>query len=333
MAEDGFGEAPLINEMVESWAVSDPTYEALEALHSPQRKHESVWWKWVAPGNGQATIQGDFLQPWPDHLALTLYEGTDLNDLRRVEPMDANVMRRRWWEVKEGAIYHLAFESSQPTMPGMVNVQGFAFGMRFYAQPGNDVFAERKLLTGERLSVNGHGVLATREFGEPLHAGKYGGRSVWYEWQAPKDGLATLRSWPNVLLGSFGSGLLTVYTGSNMQDLVSVGWAFAEQVTNEVSFEAVAGEVYVIAVDSEHLPQEFTLELELEPMPMVLSAAIYGRERIVVRVDGAPGSVVIEASVDLEVWEEVARVEAGGPGEVLVHYGVAPQLFLRARAE
>ena len=127
-----------------------------------------------------------------------------------------------------------------------------------------------------------------------------------------------------------------MYAGSELHDLALVASAGAEQTTqttNRVSFEVTAGEVYVIAVDSQFMPQEFTLELELEPMPMVLSAEIHGRERIVVRVDGAPGSVVIEASMDLEVWEEIGRVEAGGPGEVLVHYGVAPQLFLRAKAE
>jgi hypothetical protein len=49
----------------------------------------------------------------------------------------------------------------------------------------NDDFAERTLLSGSLVEVTGSNLEATKEPGEPDHAGKIGGRSVWWTWQAP----------------------------------------------------------------------------------------------------------------------------------------------------
>ena len=52
---------------------------------------------------------------------------------------------------------------------------------------------------------------ATREAGEPLHAGKTGGKSVWLAWRPPVSGLAQLST-----RGSAFDTLLAVYTNSSV---------------------------------------------------------------------------------------------------------------------
>jgi Ca2+-binding RTX toxin-like protein len=121
------------------------------------------------------------------------------------------------------------------------------------AVPPNDDFAAATDLSGfdpAAGEVEGTNVAATKEVGEPDHAGNPGGRSVWYTWTAPADG-----SVPNV---SFSTSfteldtLLAVYTGA------AVG-ALTEVASNDdspglgtgsaVSFATTPGTTYRIAVD------------------------------------------------------------------------------------
>ena len=47
-------------------------------------------------------------------------------------------------------------------------------------QVSNDAFANRRLITGTSVTVTGSTVGATKEAGEPNHAGNRGGKSVWF---------------------------------------------------------------------------------------------------------------------------------------------------------
>lgn len=55
----------------------------------------------------------------------------------------------------------------------------------------NDLFADSVSLLGEVLASSGTNVGATRELGEPYHLqfSQTGGRSVWWNWTAPADGV------------------------------------------------------------------------------------------------------------------------------------------------
>jgi hypothetical protein len=87
---------------------------------------------------------------------------------------------------------------------------------------------------------------ATSEPGEPLHAGKPGGKSIWYTWQASFTGVISLAT-----QGSDFDTLLAVYTGTNVAKLTPVasdddsGGFF----TSLVTFNVTAGTNYQIAVD------------------------------------------------------------------------------------
>ncbi|HVF57079.1 MAG TPA: DPP IV N-terminal domain-containing protein [Pyrinomonadaceae bacterium] len=115
--------------------------------------------------------------------------------------------------------------------------------------PANDDFAAAQEINGATGSVAGSNEHATKQPGEPAHAGNPGGFSVWYRWQAPAAG--------RVEFTTDGSGLedtlLGVYTGAGVDALTEVAsnddlgiYSYASRVR----FEAVPGAVYYIAVDS-----------------------------------------------------------------------------------
>src|SRR5438046_1937346 len=56
------------------------------------------------------------------------------------------------------------------------------------AIPPNDRFSNRITLSGTNITVTGSNAGASKEAGEPDHAGNAGGKSVWWTWTAPTNG-------------------------------------------------------------------------------------------------------------------------------------------------
>jgi Ca2+-binding RTX toxin-like protein len=116
------------------------------------------------------------------------------------------------------------------------------------AAPANDDFADAQLITGTEGTVTGSNLGATKEAGEPDHAGNLGGRSVWYSWTAPADGNVAFTT-----AGSLFDTLLAVYTGGAVGSLTAVAANDDDpsRFTNEstVSFAVSSGVTYMVAVD------------------------------------------------------------------------------------
>jgi hypothetical protein len=114
--------------------------------------------------------------------------------------------------------------------------------------PPNDNFANGQLVIGCSGSVTGTNVGATRESGEPNNPVSPGStRSVWYQWQAPSTGSATIDT-----IGSNFDTILGVYTGSSLAtlSLVASNDDIASGNTDStVTFNATQGTTYRIAVD------------------------------------------------------------------------------------
>ena len=116
------------------------------------------------------------------------------------------------------------------------------------AAPSNDAFASAQQLSGAQGAVAGSTVDATRESGEPWHAGGNGSRSVWFRWTAPASGQVAF----DTLTTSFDTAL-AVYTGSAVNTLTWVGSNHRWDSTgtgSRLRFAAVAGTTYRIAVDT-----------------------------------------------------------------------------------
>ena len=108
----------------------------------------------------------------------------------------------------------------------------------------NDNFVNRISLTSP--TTTGTNVNATKESGEPNHGGNVGGKSVWWSWTAPASGNFTLST-----AGSNFDTLLGLYTGSDVSGLTQIGGNDDSNGTlqSQVTFDAVAGTAYQIAVD------------------------------------------------------------------------------------
>jgi len=140
-----------------------------------------------------------------------------------------------------------------------------------------DSFECRQLLVGSSVSNQISNLGATREAGEPVHAGVTSSNSVWYSWTAPSSGGVVIRA-----LGDFdfASPILAVYTGTNLATLTNVAFNIVPFSGNgsplnqaRVVFTAVAGQTFQIAVDGKPTDSfesegELTLLLNLTPPPV-----------------------------------------------------------------
>ena len=109
-------------------------------------------------------------------------------------------------------------------------------------RPANDLFLNRIPLSGGSGSATGTSVNASKESGEPNHAGDSGGTSVWWKWPAPAAGQVSLDT-----SGSGFAALLAVYTGTTVSSLMPV--VASTTGSSGVVFQAQAGTEYEIAVD------------------------------------------------------------------------------------
>ena len=132
------------------------------------------------------------------------------------------------------------------TTPGGTATSGTSFSA--LSAPANNNFAAAQAIANSSGSTSGNNTLASKETGEPDHAGNPGGKSVWYAWTAPSSG-----TWSFDTIGSAFDTLLAVYTGSTVSNLTLVAAnddLVARVVTNSrVAFVASAGLIYRIAVD------------------------------------------------------------------------------------
>ena len=110
----------------------------------------------------------------------------------------------------------------------------------------NDSFRNRFPLAGSSNTLSSLNRLATKEPGEPNHAGNIGGSSIWFSWTAAAPGSVTIST-----IGSGFDTLLGVYIGSALDQLqpIAADDDNGGNLTSSVSFEAAAGVTYQIAVD------------------------------------------------------------------------------------
>ena len=117
----------------------------------------------------------------------------------------------------------------------------------FVADPANDHFANAEVLEGVEGSVLSSNREATKQFGEPLHAGNLGGRSLWYSFTPSEDGVLDLQT-----RGSNFDTLLAVYVGEKVatSELVAANDDMMAGTGASRIIQAVKGGVkYSIVVD------------------------------------------------------------------------------------
>lgn len=166
----------------------------------------------------------------------------------------------------DGGTYQVAIENAADTLVSDSALLAFAVP----DSPAGDNFVARINLgtNASGSTLRGTNTFATKEAGEPDHAGKPGGVSVWYRWISPSNGVATFRT-----VGSAFDTLLAVYTGASVGALTPVasdeddGGFF----TSALQFNAKTGTNYAIALDGFGGAQgAFVLSWNLEVTPDTL---------------------------------------------------------------
>ena len=113
------------------------------------------------------------------------------------------------------------------------------------SRPGNDNFSNASSISGSSGSTSGSNLNATRETGEPSHAGQSSSLSVWWRWTAPGNGTAVFDT-----NGSSFDTVLAVYTGSSVSALSSIAsnddWD--DTACSRCEFSVTSGTTYRIAV-------------------------------------------------------------------------------------
>jgi hypothetical protein len=202
-----------------------------------------VWWRFTAPAIGRVTI--DTSGSSFDTL-LGVHRGTTLSSLVTVAGDDDSgdgSASRTTFDVAGGQTYYIAVDGYSGAEGSIVLAHSFVS----LAAPSNDNFVSASTISiTAQAALTGTNVNATKEPGEPLHAGSIGGRSVWWRFTAPSGGL--LRMDTN---NSTFDTVLAVYTGSSVDTLTTRasddddGFGTASYLEVNLS----AGQVYHVAVD------------------------------------------------------------------------------------
>jgi hypothetical protein len=138
-----------------------------------------------------------------------------------------------------GAMRHAPRLAWLPVAAVLLALPSVALGI----PPSNDNFANAQFASS--FTVTGTNVEATKESGEPNHAGNAGGASVWWVTTAPTSATVTI----DTCSSNFDT-LLAIYTGSSVNALTEVASNndFCGN-RSQVTFQATAGTTYYAAVD------------------------------------------------------------------------------------
>ena len=177
--------------------------------------------------------------------------------------------------------------------------------------PRNDNFASAftiaKPSSASSITYVANNVDATKETGEPNHAGNVGGKSVWWNWTAPSSASTTFTT-----KGSGFDTLLAVYTGSSVSSLTLVASDdnSGQCGTSQLTFTPASGTTYRIAVDG-HGGAQGTIRLNLQTSSAAQPTSLQFTLNTVQRTSGqfsvtvtgpASAAVSLDTSSDLSTW-------------------------------
>ncbi|HEY0552133.1 MAG TPA: hypothetical protein VGF13_21210, partial [Verrucomicrobiae bacterium] len=267
---------------------TNATKETGEPNHAGNPGGRSVWWTWTAPSDGLVTIAtaGSSFDT-----LLGVYTGPALTNLTLVASNDddpgGGPTSRVTFNTVIGATYQIAVD-------GYVGATGsIALSVFLDLRPANDNFANRAPLSGLSASLTASDLNATKEPGEPNHAGNLGGKSLWWTWTAPSNGNVTV----SASATNF-SPLLGIYTGSTLSNLTTVASSFADfgfvggvlTFTAQAAFDATAGTTYQIAVDAYNAASgDITLNLNFTPARYALRVTPSPTSSGTINADPPPG--------------------------------------------
>lgn len=229
------------------------TEEAGEPDHDGNPGGRSVWWVFSPPTSNWYRISIAADQTFSSIKAtLGVYTGSDVSDLTEVAST-ATVAGQSNVLIPADVPTHYRIAADGWNYPdtiigraiaGQIDHGILSITVALVDLAPTDDFADAQtIFVGQNKTANTR--YATKEVGEPDHAGDAGGHSVWWKFTAAEDGTFDLTT-----SGSDFDTLLAVYTGSAVGSLSEVASDFTSGVgASMLSFAGTLGTVYRIAVD------------------------------------------------------------------------------------
>lgn len=252
----------------------------------------TIWYQWEATATGFVTVGSCGTSFEAD---IGIYTGVAVNALTEIAddsnggPGCSSGGRQATFRAVGGTTYAIAVDGNGfylpewPTKP--VTEGAVALQIDATPPPANDSFDSPTAIVGSEeeepgsppfyfASTPGYNWGASKQAGEPDHAGDPGGASVWFTWTAPATGSVRLS-----VQGNRFDPLLAVYAGSGLDALTPL--------TSSAPFGVVvfvtAGTTYRIAVDGRrdegtgeadmaHFALSLSMQLPLEGLPPIPAA-------------------------------------------------------------
>lgn len=201
-------------------------------------------------------------------------------------------------------------DASGTAVPYPLLMNGHKIVGALFKVTGDD-FSTRVPLFGRTVTANGANIGATKEPGEPNHAGNPGGKSVWWTWSPVSAGPVTIST-----AGSTFNTVLGVYTGSTVSNLTLVASdlnSLGGTNRSRVVFTPNPCATYQIAVDGLWAASGYiTLSISQAPTTLLITGATKGAGGFQFTVQGDPNqSYAIDSSTDLTNWVQLGLVTNG----------------------
>jgi Calcineurin-like phosphoesterase len=222
------------------------TKEAGEPSHAGDAGGKSVWYQFEAIAAGEMTLEtagsgfDTLLAAYrmPKNVPVTM---GNLQLLAANDDADGRTSSRVAFRTQPNELYYIAVDGKR------AESGSYVLTGRFHAVPVNDDVPYGILLGGARTGhTTADSTMATRQAGEPQHAGQTGGRSIWFRWQPHEGGPMVFDT-----AGSSFDTVLAAYTGAELRLMTTVASNDDDgaRQTSRIAFGAVAGTEYWIAVD------------------------------------------------------------------------------------
>ena len=288
----------------------------------------TVWFRWTAPQDGPVafdTMTGYFPTLVNAHTGTALENLTTITRLPDPGPFAPRPNRVRF-SANAGAIYQIQVDAATDTLGRFV--------LKWWqGAPPNDDFANARHFDSGVYFFSLSSVNATKEPGEPNHAGTPGGRSIWIPLVGEMNrGLAISTQ------GSEFDTLLAVYTGDGLSSLTEVASSNNEGTNrwSRVHFDAIRDQQYWVVVDGvDGDGGNIFLDIRYDLMaPRFTRVRALGSEIELEMLCNDDRRFLIETSTDLQQWSPWYSTMYSEHGEL--HFRVpagtnSTHRFFRAR--
>jgi hypothetical protein len=289
----------------------------------------TVWYRWVAPSNGLMSI--DVLRRNFLDARVGVFTGSSVSNLAAVnnlDPFPASAPGQRViFQAVSNMAYYVIVDSAQTNVTGRFQMNGWMGGLPnddFENATGwDDAFHNLLLNTAN----------ATKQPGEPNHAGEPGGRSVWFPFIPSITRAVTIST-----SGSDFDTVLAVYAGTSLLDLEELASndnVDGVQRWSQVVLDAEEGEQYWIAVDGVNgAGGRMDLSIyEVDPPTQFLHVSVHHGEIELRLLGERDRNYQIQSSTNLIQWTPVETIyKDGATAHIHLPYDTNyPVRFFRAQ--